>query len=388
MVLNWSCERMRLQQQPALGAPRAPRVGLTVKTALPLSVSKVRVSRGGCGSTNPPGSSHLLVVRRAAGDDAGDPAADLGVVVAEGGPRDAASRSPRVAIGQRADDVDLGLAGARDGGSSGPCEACTADIESSTVTRWTVPPVRSFSLRPRAGRISASPPCTTCERLSLVETCTVRSAVRSAASVDLGVGRGADEVAAHAEEHLGPCRRAAPGSRRRCRSRARAAARSRTRRGARRGSGRAPAPRCPSCGRPARWSGRAPGTAPAPGLPMLPWRRATLTISLIVRDGVVVLGDAHRPADDRWRASPRSSARPRSICVAGEAGRGLDDVAQSRSRDVGGVLLEAGGVLLDEVVVERRPHSSSSEPIAWNSARSPLSRIGQVQVGERRCRDR
>ena len=68
-------------------------------------------------------------------------------------------------------------------GASGPCEACTAQTESSTVIRWVRPPVRSFSVRPSVGRISASLPCTTCERLSLVETCTVRSARRIAFSV-------------------------------------------------------------------------------------------------------------------------------------------------------------------------------------------------------------
>ena len=70
-----------------------------------------------------------------------------------------------------------------DAGASGPFEAWTADIESSTVTRCSRPPVRSFSLRPSTGRISASRPVTTCDRLSLVETWTVRSACRMASSV-------------------------------------------------------------------------------------------------------------------------------------------------------------------------------------------------------------
>ena len=55
-------------------------------------------------------------------------------------------------------------------GFSGPRDACTADIESSTVTRWSTPPVRSRSLRPSAGRISEVRPQRTCERLSFVET--------------------------------------------------------------------------------------------------------------------------------------------------------------------------------------------------------------------------
>ncbi len=84
-----------------------------------------------------------------------------------------------------------------DAGFSGPRDACTADIESSTVTRWSPPPVRSFSVRPSAGRISASAPVTTCERLSLVDTCTVSCALRRAASVTSVSGAAADEVAAH-----------------------------------------------------------------------------------------------------------------------------------------------------------------------------------------------
>ena len=51
-----------------------------------------------------------------------------------------------------------------------PREAWTADIESSTVTRCSRPPVKSRSLRPNAGRINASCPVTKCERLSLVDT--------------------------------------------------------------------------------------------------------------------------------------------------------------------------------------------------------------------------
>ena len=67
---------------------------------------------------------------------------------------------------------------------------------------------------------------------------------------------------------------------------------------ARRGRRRRPSPRCPWCGRPARWSGRAPGTAPAPGLPMLPRSSSRLTISWMVATALLVLGQAHRPADD------------------------------------------------------------------------------------------
>ena len=68
------------------------------------------------------------------------------------------------------------------GGASRPREACTALIESSTVTRCSTPPRRSRSVRPRVGRMIARLPVTTCERFSFVDTCTVRSTLRSAAS--------------------------------------------------------------------------------------------------------------------------------------------------------------------------------------------------------------
>ena len=56
-------------------------------------------------------------------------------------------------------------------------------IESSTVTNWSPAAVVSRSVRPSVGRISARAPVTTCERLSLVETCTVSRVLRIAASV-------------------------------------------------------------------------------------------------------------------------------------------------------------------------------------------------------------
>jgi hypothetical protein len=62
-------------------------------------------------------------------------------------------------------DRNASLAGRR-----GPCDACTDDMESSTVIRCTRPPVVSFSLRPSTGRMRAVSPQTTWERLSLVET--------------------------------------------------------------------------------------------------------------------------------------------------------------------------------------------------------------------------
>ncbi len=64
-----------------------------------------------------------------------------------------------------------------------PAEACTIDIESSTVTdcgpvAWT-----STSVRPRHGSISASRPWMRWLRLSLVETWAVRARLRKAGCV-------------------------------------------------------------------------------------------------------------------------------------------------------------------------------------------------------------
>jgi hypothetical protein len=63
-------------------------------------------------------------------------------------------------------------------GARRPADAWTADIESSTVTK----PAGSCSVRPRQGRINATSPVTTCERLSFVEMWTVSAHERSAAS--------------------------------------------------------------------------------------------------------------------------------------------------------------------------------------------------------------
>ena len=57
------------------------------------------------------------------------------------------------------------------------------DIESSTETTCLRPFVRSRSVRPKAGRISAVRPGTKWLRLSLVDTWTVSAQLRSAASV-------------------------------------------------------------------------------------------------------------------------------------------------------------------------------------------------------------
>ena len=88
-------------------------------------------------------------------------------------------------------------------GSSGPREACTEQVESSTETNCSPLAWTSFSVRPRVGRISAVSPQTRCERLILVEICTVSRARRSASAVTSVSGRGLDEVAAEADEDVG-----------------------------------------------------------------------------------------------------------------------------------------------------------------------------------------
>ncbi len=56
VVLNWSCERSVCSSSRPSGTCSTS-IGLTVNTALPDSVGNSRLSRGGCGSTNPPGRS-------------------------------------------------------------------------------------------------------------------------------------------------------------------------------------------------------------------------------------------------------------------------------------------------------------------------------------------
>lgn len=68
-------------------------------------------------------------------------------------------------------------------GFSGPREACTEQVESSTETNCSPPACTSVSVRPNVGRISAVSPQTRCERLILVDTCTVSRARRSASAV-------------------------------------------------------------------------------------------------------------------------------------------------------------------------------------------------------------
>jgi len=81
--------------------------------------------------------------------------------------------------------VDDGHLGAQcgDAGGSGPCDECTADIESSTVTACATPSCESRSVRPKVGRARALIPHTTSDLLTVVETCKVGDARRSGSLV-------------------------------------------------------------------------------------------------------------------------------------------------------------------------------------------------------------
>ena len=261
-----------------------------------------------------------------------------------------------------------------DAGLSGPREACTADIESSTVTRWSRPPVRSLSERPSAGRISASSPVTTCERLSLVETCTVSSALRMAVLGHLRVRCGGDEVAAHPDEDPGlPVPQGldrghgvVPVLARRLEAEL-SRSESRKRSG---GFSQMPIVRSPCT---LEWPRT--GHSPAPGLPMLPWSRARFTNSLIVATAlrcwvipiaqqVMVAAESRNiPAacsiSDAARARSRAGRRP---------SRGLRACSAHSSKPM---------VCCSTNSLSTQPHSSSSAPIAWKSARSPLTRTGR-----------
>ncbi len=166
-------------------------------------------------------------------------------------------------------------------GSSGPCEACTEQTESSTVIRCGWPPVRSFSERPSAGRISASRPCTTCERLGLVDTWTVSAALRIASSVTV--------VSDIAETKLPPRPKKTLASPSRSALTAATESKPCSRGGSKPNSswiesrklsgGRSQIPIVRS---PCTLEWPRTGNSPAPGRPMLPCRKARLAISLTV----------------------------------------------------------------------------------------------------------
>src|SRR5829696_3090196 len=68
-------------------------------------------------------------------------------------------------------------------GGSGPRDACTEQVESSTETNWDPLACMSCSVRPSVGKINAVSPQVRWDRLILVEICTVSLALRRAAAV-------------------------------------------------------------------------------------------------------------------------------------------------------------------------------------------------------------
>ena len=168
-----------------------------------------------------------------------------------------------------------------DDGLSRPREACTDDIESSTVTNCLWPPVMSRSVRPSVGRISAVRPAMTCERFSLVETWTVIAVPASAASVTVvsGVARTKLPPMPRKNDTL-PSRIArieSTTSNPSSRGGSKPNSALRESRKCAGGFSQMPMVRSP-------WTLEWPRTGhrPAPGLPMLPCSSATLVISLIV----------------------------------------------------------------------------------------------------------
>ena len=217
-------------------------------------------------------------------------------------------RSPIVAsaIEQTMSTSDLRCA---DAGFSGPCEACTEQTESSTVTRCGRPPVRSFSLRPSAGRISASRPVTTWERLGLVETCTVRSARRRASSVTVVSDMAETKLPPRPKNTLAlPSRNALTAA---------TASKPCSRGGSKPNSSRSASRKWPG-GRSqmpivrSPWTLEWPRTGNRPGarLADVALEEGEVGDLLDGGDAVAVLGDAHRPADDRLAWRPRASGRP------------------------------------------------------------------------------
>ena len=267
-------------------------------------------------------------------------------------------------------------------------------IESSTVTNCSAAGlhVALGAAQGRAGSARARP-ATTCERLSFVDTCTVSRQLRSAASVTAVSGVAGDEVAAHRHEHPHLAVAHRPDRVDGVVARARAAAskpnsaleRVEERRG------RA-SRRCPSCGRPARWSARAPGTRPAPGRPMLPRSSRTLTISRIVGDGVLVLGQAHRPAHDH-RVRGAHGLADASLDLVGGSPVAATSSSPSSARSVRRRSSSKPlGVLVDELVVEhvavrpRRLEQLLADRLEQRQVAAEPDL--QEQVGELRAADR
>ena len=176
--------------------------------------------------------------------------------------------------------------------------------------------------------------------------------------------------------------RAAPGSNRRCRGRARAAGRSRTRPAARRGSARGGRSQMPIVRSPCTLEWPRTGNRPAPGLPMLPWAKARLATSLMVATALRCWVRPIAQQNTVRVGVARASARASVICarvspVVRRPPVPVDGAARARVHS-----LEAGGVLLDEVVVEGVPLAPAATPMRLEQREVAVDLDRQVQVGE------
>ena len=195
-------------------------------------------------------------------------------------------------------------------------------IESSTVTNCSPVTCTSRSVRPRQGRISASRPVTTCERLSLVETCTVRSSAAQRL-------RGARRCPGVAATKLPPSAKntlALPSCIARIVS---TVSRPCSRGGSKPNSSRSPSrnasaafSQMPIVRSPCTLEWPRTGHSPAPGRPMLPRSSSRLTISWMVATASrcwvrPIAQQTMTRSDSRYVLAPARS-RPRVSPVAAE----------------------------------------------------------------------
>ncbi len=264
---------------------------------------------------------------------------------------------------------------------AGPCEACTADIESSTVTRCSRPPVQvllAAAERREDQRLAAVDDV---RAVQLGRDVHGELGVAHRLLGDVGVGHRGDEVAAHREEHLGPA--VAQRLDRLDRVEAVLARRLEVELVAQRveevpagGRSQMPIVRSP-------WTLEWPrtGQSPAPGLPMLPWRNATLAISLMVatelRCWVMPIAQQITVRDGV------AEHRGRLLDLrAGQPGRARAPASQSRSRTCAAYSSKPLVCSLDEVVVDGVPlEQQRADRLEQREVAVDPDR--QVQVGER-----
>ena len=233
VVLNWSCERSVCRSSRPAGTS-SPTKALQVRRALPVAVGNTCWSRGGCGQDEPARVVDALVVVGEAGDHRLDAVADAVVVGRQPRPVDGRRRA-RIRSARPAHDGHLAAQVRRR-----RLEPTARRVDHAhRVLDGDALLAGHRSGRARCGRGTAGSapprPLTTCERLSLVVTCTVSWRGQRGRG-RIGVGGGGQEVAADGRRTRRRRRGPWPGWRRRCRSRARAVARTRTRRRARRGT--------------------------------------------------------------------------------------------------------------------------------------------------------